>query len=282
MENVISSDSEYLVSIVMPAHNAGKTIAESIQSVINQSYQNWELFIVDDVSTDNTNVISRSFAEKDSRIKYIALEKKGGVVGARNRAIQESQGRFIAFLDSDDLWLPTKLVVQISEMLRHKSALSYTAYWKMTSSGKRSDHFISVPSTTNYSNLLEGNVIGCLTAILDVNYFGKQYIDEIHMRNDLVYWLKLIKTLGHEDYSFWLKLTRSLGKKNNPSEVLILGINEPLAVYRVSPGSLSNNKFRAAYYQWIVYRDVEKLGILESYKHFLVYAFRGIFKYMTW
>lgn len=279
-----NTNGEYLVSIVMPAYNASRTIADSIQSVIDQTYQNWELLIVDDISTDNTIDICREFISKDSRIKYIELPEKGGAAGARNRAIDEAQGRFVAFLDSDDLWLPSKLSIQISKMLSHQSSFSYTAYWKMTSTGERSKRYISVPSTTNYSKLLDGCVIGCLTVVIDISVFGKQYIDEIFMRNDLVYWLKLTKKLGHEDYSLWLKLTKILERKknNNKSVLPILGINQPLAVYRVAKGSLSHNKFRAAYYQWIVYRKVEKLGLFVSCKHFFLYALRGIYKYMIW
>ena len=278
--NSSKTSQEPLVSIVMPAYNSGRFISESIESVLAQTYVNWELLIIDDISTDNTRTVCAQYIESDRRIKYFELSTKGGAGGARNKGITEASGRYLAFLDSDDIWLPEKLSVQISQMQLFHSVFSYTAYWKMSIDGVRRKKYITVPRTTDYANLLNGCVIGCLTVIIDLQFFGKQHIDEYFIRNDFAYWLKLTKRLGHEDYSFWLKLVKFLESKPKSTEIPILGINVPLAVYRLVPGSLSNNKFRAAMYQWQVYRQIEKISFLKSLRHFFLYALKGIIKYL--
>ena len=156
---------EPLVSIIMPAYNSEKYISESIESVIKQTYQNWELLITDDKSQDSTRTIVKSYSKKDPRIKLFFNSENGGAGVARNNSIKEANGRFIAFLDADDIWLPEKLEKQINFMLEGEYIFTYTAYQKFK--GTSSLGIFLPPSTTTYNKLLSSNVIGCLTAVYD-------------------------------------------------------------------------------------------------------------------
>ena len=277
-----------MVSIIMPAYNAGSYISESIDSVLAQSFTQWELVISDDGSTDNTLAIVQVYSLRDHRVRLVQTQKNQGAAAARNLAISASIGRFIAFLDSDDLWMPKKLEIQIDRMLKEKAVLSYTAYRKITEQGVQGTHVIEVPATTNYDTLLQSNTIACLTAVYDSQAIGKMYFPEIKQRQDHLLWLKILKRIGHEDYSFWLKILKFIDKSDNrfdvtssPEPTYVLGINEPLAWYRVRKNSLSGNKFKAAAFQWVAYRHHEKLSLFRSLGLMVVYGYRGFKKHLT-
>jgi teichuronic acid biosynthesis glycosyltransferase TuaG len=244
-----------LVSIITPSYKSAKLIAQTIESVISQTYKNWEMLIVDDVSPDNSNEIIEEYCKKYNRIKLIKLEKNGGPAVARNKAIEEAKGRYIAFLDADDLWYANKLEKQIEFMNKKNLALTYSSYDLMDEEGNDLGSF-NTKSKVTYSDLLKTNSIGCLTAIYDTKIIGKVLMPDIIKRQDYGLWLKILKKT---DYA--------------------KGILEPLAKYRIMKNSVSSNKFVAAKYVWKIFRDVEKLNVFKSIYYFCYYIYNGIRKY---
>lgn len=244
-----------LVSIITPSYNSAHFITKTIESVIEQTYQEWEIIIVDDCSTDNSIDIVKEYQTKDSRVKLIQLARNSGPAVARNKAIEEARGRYIAFLDSDDIWFSQKLEKQIPFMKEKDAVLSYTSYQKIEEDGTPRGT-VKVPVSVNYKKMLNSNYIPCSTAVLDSYKLGKVLMPNILKRQDYGLWLKILK-MGHIAY----------------------GINEPLAYYRVRRCSVSSNKLIAAKYQWKVYREVEKLDIFNSAYHFMKYAYIGLRKY---
>jgi len=244
-----------LVSIITPMYNSEKFIEATIKSVINQTYKDWEMIIVDDCSTDNSPNIVKPYAENDSRIKYIRAESNKGVSHARNIAIKESQGQFIAFLDSDDIWDEHKLEKQIDFMIKKDCVISFTSYELMDENNERLDKIINVPSEVDYNTLLKGNILGCLTVVVD-----KSKLDfEIKMSG-----------VRHEDYVLWL----SILKKG----YIAYGINENLAMYRKSNNSLSGNKLKSAIWTWNIYKNIEKMPLYKALYYFINYSINGIKK----
>jgi len=224
---------ELLVSIVMPAYNASKTVANSVMSVQEQSYKNWELLIVDDCSTDDTVFIVRGFSKNDARIKLISLtENSGGPAYPRNVAIKQATGEFIAFLDADDEWLPEKLEKQIAFMRRFNLAISCTGYYVVSFAGANVGSF-SPPQMCSYRDLLAANSVGCLTAMYDVRILGKRYFP----------------ICGHEDYALWLKILRN--------GYTVYGLQESLSRYRLTLGSVSSSKLKVMKYFWNIYKNQE-------------------------
>jgi len=244
-----------LVSIVMPSYNADKFIADAIESVLNQTYAYWELIVVDDGSLDHTNEIVEAYAKQDSRISLIKLKQNSGPAKARNKAIKEAKGRYIAFLDADDLWLPEKLKKQIMFMHKNNLSFTYSSYHLIDEHGHMFGTFTTREFIT-YKSMLKTCSVGCLTAIYDTQVLGKQYMPNIAKRQDYGLWLQILKDIN--------------GTK---------GIIEPLATYRVLGNSVSSNKLTAAVYQWKIYRDVENLNLWKSIYYFVHYAFYGIVKY---
>jgi len=240
----------------MPCYNARQYITEAIDSVIRQTYVNWELIIVDDCSNDDSDEVIRSYCKKDQRIKYYKTEyPSGGATTPRNLAIQNAQGRFIAFLDSDDIWLPTKLEQQLKLFSDEKTAIVYSNYEKISEKGERHNRIILAPQETSYKKLLKGNSIACLTAVYDAKKVGKVYIQKN----------------GHEDYVLWLSILKRGFIAQNTNSVT--------ALYRIKQKSLSGNKLRAAKWTWNIYRNVEKLNIIMSLYYFFNYFVRSGFKF---
>lgn len=243
-----------MISIVTPLHNCAPFISATIQSVLGQSFSDWEMIIVDDCSADNSVKVIQSFVEQDSRIKLIQLPENSGAAVARNTAIEAAQGRYIAFLDSDDLWLPHKLELQLTFMEQTGAVFSCSAYEKIDVNGNSLGQ-VGVPARVEYSDLLKTCSIGCLTAIYDTKYFGKVYMPNIRKRQDFGLWLELLKKTKY-----------------------VYGFNETLAQYRVRSDSISAKKLNAAHYTWQLYRDVEKLGLLNSSYYFSHYVLRGMLR----
>lgn len=181
-----------LVSIIMPSWNTAKFIAESIQCVIDQTYQNWELLIVDDCSTDNTDDVVEPFL-KDARIIYIHNEKNSGAALTRNKAMREAQGEWIAFLDSDDLWMPGKLERQIKFMKEHGYVLSYTEYEKIDEEDKPINIYVTGPDVVNKRKMYNYDYIGQLTMMYSAKHFGLIQIKDIKKNNDYAIRLQLYK-----------------------------------------------------------------------------------------
>jgi teichuronic acid biosynthesis glycosyltransferase TuaG len=243
-----------LVSIIMPSYNSENTIRDSIESVIAQDYQNWELLITDDNSSDSTVTILEEYCKSDSRINYIVSGVNGGAGAARNHSIERASGRFIAFLDADDQWYSEKLFIQIPFMIKNGIALSYTAYKKFD---KHNDKGVVMPpASTTYDKLLYSNVIGCLTAVYDVSIVGKKYMPLIRKRQDMGLWLEILKVCGSAQC-----------------------IPIVLAKYRTDTG-MTKNKLTVLIYQWDFYRKVLNFGIIKSTTCFSVYAIKGLVKFI--
>ena len=244
-----------LVSIITPSYNSEKYIFQTIESVLNQTYENWEMIIVDDASIDNSINIIESYTKKDNRIKLIKLKKNNGPAIARNVGIKNAKGRYIAFLDSDDLWLPTKLEKQINFMKKNDVGLCYSSYYLIDEKSNNIGKFNIPKEKVTYFELLKTCIIGNLTAIYDIEKVGKVFMENV----------------GHEDYTLWLKILKKIH--------CAYGIKEPLAQYRIYYNSISSNKFRAAKWQWNIYRNIEKLNLFESLYYFMHYIWNGIKKY---
>ena len=244
-----------LVSVIMPVHNAEKYLDESIGSVLRQTYPHWELLIVDDCSTDKSPAIIAGYAVQDSRIRYYKTSSpSGSPCLPRNRGIKAAKGRFIAFLDSDDCWLPTKLEEQLPLFEKPDVGIVYSDYEKMSENGERNQRVVKAPSCANYRQLLLGNVIGCLTAVYDTAKVGKVYFEN-H---------------SHEDYILWLSILKKGYVAQNSGKVS--------ACYRVREHSVSSNKLKALSWQWDIYRNVEKIGLLKAVYCFTHYAYKAFRK----
>jgi len=266
-----------LVSIVMPAFNSGETIADSITSVLGQSHSNWELLIVDDGSTDDTRAVVSTFLS-DRRIRLLKGAGRGGPARARNVGLEVASGDMVAFLDSDDQWVAHKTEAQLAFMKRTGAALSYTGYWRVDIDGRTRLGQVEVPSSVTYESLLKTNSIGCLTAMYDRRLFPDVRMPDVG-RSAEGTWLHrwLNGRIGHEDYAFWLALLRSSPARGRA--MFAGGINEPMAMYRLSANSLSGNKLRAASFQWLVYRHIEKLSLPSAAANFCRYAWHGLKKH---
>ena len=214
------------------------------------------MIIVDDCSTDDSVKRVEEMAADDERIRLIRLDKNSGPAVARNRGIEEAKGRYIAFLDSDDRWLPNKLQRQIDFMKEHDAALSYTGYWQIDELTGERRHRVHVPERIDYHELLKQNVIGCLTAMYDTRKVGKRYMPLIRKRQDFGLWLQILKRIPHA-----------------------YGLDDALAEYRVRKGSISSNKIKSSLYNWKLYRHIEGLPVHRAIYYFGCYTFRSLKKY---
>lgn len=254
MSKMPVSPSRDLVSVIMPSHNSAAFIAETIDSVLDQTYREWELIIVDDRSSDRTLEIVRDYAARDDRVRSIVLEKNGGAAVARNTAIEAAQGRWIAFLDSDDIWTPDKLEKQIGMMEATGCPFSYASYDRISEAGE----FLStvhVPPRVRYNQLLKNNVIACLTAVYDSRQLGKVMMPLIRKGQDYGLWLILLKRIEHAN-----------------------GINEVLGRYRIRQNSISSNKLESSVWVWRIYRQVMRLSLPRTLYYFGFYAVTGLLR----
>ncbi|WP_186294854.1 glycosyltransferase family 2 protein [Vibrio algivorus] len=245
---------EDLVSIITPHYNNLTVLRDALDSVQNQTYSNYEHIIVDDDSLLEVKAELQKLIGNYPNIKLIFLDENRGAGHARNIGITAAQGRFIAFLDCDDMWEPAKLQIQIEYMIKNSVDLCYSEYHVMNSDGVVLN-IRKIKSPLTYPGLLKTNSIGCLTAVYDTTRFGKVFMPTMRKRQDLGLWLKLAK----------------LGAK-------IEGIHIPLARYRLAEHSLSSNKASAALFQWKLYRENEQLGIMKSLYYFGHYVFFALLK----
>ena len=247
-----TTDINSTVSVITPTYNSAFFIEECIASVSSQTYENFEHIIIDDGSNDGTTDLVKQLAKNDERIRLIELGNNAGAAIARNKGIAEAKGRFIAFLDSDDLWVPEKLQKQIAFMTENEIAFCYANYIVIDEKGAFVERR-TVASKLNYVDILKSCQIGCLTAIYDAKLLGKIYMPEIKKRQDFGLWLKILKKT---EYGY--------------------GINEELSKYRIRAGSLSSNKISAALHQWKMLYEYEKIGFVKSSFYFSLYAFAAI------
>ena len=248
---------DILVSIITPVYNCEQLLPETIECVINQSYKNWEMLLVDDCSTDNSASIVKKYAKNDSRIKYIKLKENSGAAIARNTALSKSKGRFIAYLDSDDLWKKEKLEKQVKFMVDNNYAFTCTDYEKIDEQGKSLNKIIRIPKKVNYNLYLRNTIIQTVGVMVDSDITGKELLvmPNIRRRQDAATWCQILKA-GYDCYE----------------------LPENLSYYRVVTNSLSSNKFKAVKGTWSLYRDIEKLPLLKSCYCFVGYAFNAVKK----
>ncbi|MBW3526222.1 glycosyltransferase [Shewanella sp. NKUCC05_KAH] len=241
---------EPLVSIIMPGYNSSSFIEDSIRSVLNQSYLNWELLFVDDGSTDGTLEFVKSF--NDKRIKVFSLGyNSGSPTEPRNFAIAEAKGKYIAFLDADDTWEPNKLDLQLHAMTTSNVLASHGYYYRV-----RNSTIIGVvesPSLVTYNMMLKSNRIGNLTGIYNCHVLGKFYQ----------------KNIGHEDFAMWLSI---LSKTNS------IGVMTPIAKYQVSESSISSNKFKASMWHYEILRNEAGLSFFKASFFYVFYLFYAVAK----
>lgn len=244
-----------LVSIVTPVYNAEAFLKDTVQSILDQTYVNWELFLVDDGSKDTSITIAKEFAQSDSRINHVILEENQGAAGARNTGIRMAQGKYVAFLDSDDLWVPEKLEKQVEFMESNGYVFSFTSYGIIRENGEVREKVVQAPSVVTYDLLLRNTIIGCLTVMLNIEVLGKVQMPTIRTRQDFVLWLEILKQ-GHQAH----------------------GLNTKLAYYRKVNNSISSNKFKTAKRNWTIYRENENLPFFRACMVFASYAWNGFKK----
>lgn len=242
-----------LVSVIMPAYNASKYIDEAIQSVIGQTYSNWELIVVDDCSMDQTRDIVVNYQKYDPRIILLTCPKNEGVAAARNLGLSSANGAWIALLDSDDIWLEDKLEKQLALVYRTDADLVYCSYSLMSSD--REMPYL-VPEETDFQKTLVKSVISCSTVLFSHAIAQKYRFDSNFYHEDYVYWLSVLKD-GYR----------------------AVGCTEVLAKYRLLPNSRASNKWNSARHRWIIYRDFLHLPFFKRCSVFASYALAGLIKY---
>jgi teichuronic acid biosynthesis glycosyltransferase TuaG len=225
------------VSVITPAYNAAGVVGQAIGSVQSQTFPDWEMLVVDDCSTDDTVSVTRNFAGTDGRVRLLHQPVNAGPANARNAALKAARGRYVAFLDSDDLWLPRKLELQLAFMAENRAAISYTAYRRFDPHTQSTGVLIPARPAFNYRALLGNPGIACLTAIVDRERTGPFAMPPVR----------------HEDFALWLSLLRG--------GLEARGLNVDLARYRVSETSVSSNKLRSATWVWNIYRNIEGLSL---------------------
>ena len=244
-----------LVTIITPSYNSKKFVSETIDSVLKQTYKNFEMIIVDDCSSDNSAEYIQSILP-DSRFKIVKLSKNVGAAEARNVALRLATGKFIAFLDSDDKWHPDKLRIQIDFMMKYNIAFSYTSYELINEQGLSQNKVISSKPLTNFNGYMKNTIIGCLTVVID-----RQKLKYFEMPN-----LK-----SSHDMALWGDIMLS----NNISAY---GLDKSLSSYRLVTNSNTANKLKAAKDVWFVYRRHFNMSLLTSCWYFVNYAFNATIK----
>lgn len=233
---------EKLVSVIMPTYNCAKFIGETINSIQNQTYDNWELIIVDDCSKDNTEEVVSKI--NDKRIKYHKLEKNSGAAVARTEAMKLAKGNYMAFLDSDDIWMPEKLEKQIKFMEDNNYYFTCTAYEQIDEENNKLGKIIKTVKKANYNRILLDCPVGNSTVMYNVDELGKFEVPNIRKRNDDALWLQIIKKAQY-----------------------IYGMEDILMQYRIRNNSISSNKLSLIKYHWYLYRNIEHLSIARSCFH---------------
>lgn len=245
-----------LCSVIIPAYNCETTLTNSIRSAQKQTLQDIEILVVDDCSKDKTREIAQAIAYSDARVRVVHQEQNGGVALARNRGVVEAQSEWIAFLDSDDMWLPDKLERQFALAKKSDAELLYTAAQCINETGMLLERFFRVPPAIDYTELLRGNVIVCSSVLIRKGHL----LQHPMIHSDL-----------HEDYICWLQILAD--------GIKTAGIPEALTLYRIAKGSKSGNKFKSAMMTWKCYKAVQ-LPFIRRCSCFLSYIRHGIRRYV--
>ena len=248
-------ESQPLVSVIMPCYNMESYVADSIASVQQQTYPHWELLIVDDASTDKTVEIVKTLAGQDEKIRFVVKPQHSGIADTRNQCIEMAQGRFLAFLDADDIWHPEKIETQLQTMLDKQVGFTYTTYDWIDEDGHMLNKIINTIGNLDYKKYLRNTIIGCSTVMVDTDIVGKVVVPNFRTSEDTATWLSILKK-GHLAYA----------------------IDESLVSYRIRRRSASSNKLKASADLWKVYRKNEKLPFFKALYYFGCYAFNAIKK----
>ena len=251
----MGADDFGLISIIMAAYNAEKTIEQAIQSVLNQTYRKFELLVINDASKDRTEFIVKEIAKKDSRVKLIQNLENRGVSYTRKHGLKEARGTWIAILDSDDMWANNKLEKQIQVQREKAADLLYTGSGFIDADGNPMSWYLNVPTELSYKKLLKQNLISNSSALV-----RKELYEQFYAEGDKM----------HEDFAIWLGILKE-GK-------IAYGINEPLLIYRITKSSKSGNKLVAAKMNWNTYRYVG-LNVISALYYMFWYAVNGFLKY---
>lgn len=244
------------VSVIMPAYNAERFLEEAVRSVMNQTFQDWELLILDDCATDGTYALAERLAAEDDRITLYKNERNMGVARTRNRGFDLCRGQYVALLDSDDVWHPQKLEKQLERMQETGADLAYTSYSIVDTQGNKVKADFLVPAEVTYEDQLRVNAIGCSTVMLKAELL-KNY--------------RFATDFYHEDYVLWIQLLRDGHKA--------AGCQEVLTDWRYVENSRSFNKAKAARNRWHIYREYLKLPLWKSIRAFGGYAVSSLKKY---
>ncbi len=253
---MLDNNGSIQVSIVMPCFNGIKYLEQAVESIRRQTFTEWELLIIDNNSIDGSLALIQALALEDSRI--VALQCfEPGAAKARNTGIERARGRYIAFLDCDDIWMPEKLQRQIQVMQSCGAVFCWSSYRVINAIGQPIRDQLADQTIDYESFMTKRSVIGCLSVIYDSERLGKLFMPNIRMR---------------QDYALWARIIRLAEEKHFP----FFGIRDVLAYYRVHDEALTRNKFKAAFYQWCLYRDVEQLTVFTSLRYFWHYLFRAV------
>lgn len=244
-----------LISIIMAAYNAEKTIEQAINSVLSQTYPDFELLVVNDCSTDKTAMLAEAIVKKDDRVRLISNEKNSGVSYTRKHGLEEASGEWVAILDSDDAWAPEKLEKQINLQKKTNADLLFTGSAFMDADGKPIDWYLAAPAEVTYRQLLKQNVLSNSSALVRKELYAKYYAVGDGM---------------HEDFALWLNILKD-GRK-------AYGVDEPLLIYRIAKSSKSGNKFKAAKMNWNTYRYIG-LNPIEAAYYEGWYMIKNVIKY---
>ncbi len=245
-----------LVSIITASFNAADFIEATIASVQRQTHQNWEMIITDDASTDNTVEVIKRIQHHEPRVKLIALSENVGPAVARNHSIEAAKGKYLAFLDADDIWFDFHLSESIEACNKHQTGFVFASYKRSNENLEFVYSDFIVPAKVTYTDILKTNSISCLTAFVDVQKLGKKKMPEVKKRQDMGLWLRYLKEIP-----------------------FAVGIAKPHAIYRIRQNSLSRNKKNLIKYQWEFYRNVENLSVLSSAYYMICWMYLGYMKY---
>ena len=256
--NIKSSSFSIIVSIITPCYNSKSTIQETIQSVLAQTYPHWEMLIIDDCSTDGSDVIIQQYCKQDARIKYFKTEKPSGSPALpRNIGLDHARGDYICFLDSDDCWFPEKLEEQMKFITQHGYDFVYSNYEKMSFEGERNNRIIRTKHFSNYRDNLKTCEIPCLMALL---------------KREIIGGTRFITNESKEDYIFWLAILKK--------GITAYNTNLVHGLYRESYKSRSSNKINMAKAQWHILRHIEKINLISSACFLTTYLWYGVKKFI--
>lgn len=247
-----------LITIVTPVFNASLFLRETIETVQNQTYENWEHIFIDDASSDDSVAIIKDAQKKDKRIKLIQLKKNSGAAKARNAGTKSARGGWIAFLDADDLWKPEKLTKQVDFAISNSYDFVFSSYQFADSNGRPITRPVIVPRKINYSQSLKNPIIWTSTVLLNKDNIPRDLMMMPDVRRG-------------QDAATWWQILRETG-------LTAFGLQDSLALYRRTNGTLSSNKLKAIKRTWYLYRRVERLGLLKSLYNFPFYAYNAIKK----